>query len=234
MKNNPNSIAKSIIIAGIIIAGSIFLTKGEGGGIATNTDGRDDNAAASIKNFRLPGEKDHTKGNPNAKVTIVEFSDFECPFCARFHPTLSKAVEEYDIKWVYRHYPLSQIHSRALTASVASECVAKLGGNDAFWNFANGLFENQRNLGLSLYEQGVQELGIDLDKFRTCMEDDNIVQIVKDDLDEVLSIFGQKGTPFSVVITASGDFFPFEGALPYKDPSSPADVSRIIEQALEN
>lgn len=86
---------------------------------------------------------DHIKGDPStAQITIIEYSDFECPFCARFHPVLEKIVAESNgsIAWVYRQFPLVQIHQNAMERTVASECVAKLKGNDAFWEYADLLF----------------------------------------------------------------------------------------------
>ena len=88
-------------------------------------------------------DTDHIKGDPTtAKITIIEYSDFECPFCARFHPVLERVVSESNgsIAWVYRQFPLTQIHQNAMDRVIASECVAQLKGNDAFWKYADLLF----------------------------------------------------------------------------------------------
>lgn len=84
-------------------------------------------------------ESDHIYGNKNAEVTIVEYSDYECPFCKQFQPTLKKIVDESNgaVRWVYRHYPL---HQHSFEKLVAAECVAKLKGNDAFWQYGDLLF----------------------------------------------------------------------------------------------
>lgn len=84
--------------------------------------------------------EDHIKGSMDAPVMIVEYSDFDCPFCARFHGVMNTIVKKYDgeVAWVYRHFPLEQLHPNAKAVSVASECVAKLGGNEAFWVFTDG------------------------------------------------------------------------------------------------
>jgi len=89
-------------------------------------------------------ETDHIKGDPTkAQVTIIEYSDFECPICARFHPTLEKIVSESNgnIAWVYRQFPLTGIHPTAWAKTVASECIAQIKGNDAFWKYGNLLFK---------------------------------------------------------------------------------------------
>ena len=85
---------------------------------------------------------DHYRGAKDAKIVLVEYSDFECPFCQRFHPTMTQILQDYptDVAWVYRHYPLS-FHPSAQKAAEASECVAKLEGVEAFWEFADSLYE---------------------------------------------------------------------------------------------
>jgi len=88
-------------------------------------------------------ETDHILGNPTtAQVTIIEYSDFECPYCKAYNTTLNKIVSESNgnIAWVYRHFPLVQIHANALEKAAASDCVAKLKGNDAFWKYKDLLF----------------------------------------------------------------------------------------------
>lgn len=87
----------------------------------------------------LVEEGDHLMGSENATVKIIEYSDYECPYCKMFQPTLQKIVEESNgtISWVYRHWP---IHSGSFEKLVAAECVAKIRGNDAFWEYTDLLF----------------------------------------------------------------------------------------------
>ncbi|MCA9366932.1 thioredoxin domain-containing protein [Candidatus Kaiserbacteria bacterium] len=85
--------------------------------------------------------EDHIKGSLDAPIKIVEYSDFDCPFCTRAHETLVEIMaENNDVAWVYRHFPLDSLHPNARTLATVSECVAKEGGNDAFWSFADGYF----------------------------------------------------------------------------------------------
>lgn len=84
-------------------------------------------------------EGDHLYGNPNASVKIIEYSDFECPYCKIFHATLAKTVAESggEVSWVYRHWP---IHQNSFSKLVAAECVSQIKGNDAFWEYSDLLF----------------------------------------------------------------------------------------------
>lgn len=83
-------------------------------------------------------DKDHLYGNKNARYVLIEYSDFECPFCKRFHPTAQQLVTDYkgQLSWVYRHFPLP-FHPSAQEFAESSECIAKLAGNDAFWKWGD-------------------------------------------------------------------------------------------------
>lgn len=87
---------------------------------------------------------DHIRGNDGSVITLIEYSDLECPFCASFHPTVSRITGEYPgkIRWAYRHLPLTQIHSHALPAAKASECAAEQG---KFWEYINLLFTHGKD-----------------------------------------------------------------------------------------
>ncbi len=98
----------------------------------------------SVRGFEA--ENDHYKGSKNPQITLIEYSDYECPFCARVHPTLERVVENHsNTTWVYRHLPLG-FHQQAVPAAVAAECVAEHEGNDAFWEFSDAVFGNPDGL----------------------------------------------------------------------------------------
>ncbi|MEX2013854.1 MAG: thioredoxin domain-containing protein [Parcubacteria group bacterium] len=223
---NGYGVPVAIVVAGLLVAGAVFWS-GNGSSVASNTD--TNHAGIEPRGeFRMPDETDHVRGNPDASIAIVEFSDLECPFCAQIHPTLSRIVEENeDVKWVFRHFPLSTIHSRALSAAVASECVARLGNNDNFWTFADAAFANQRRLGDGWYKEMAATFGIDSSAFQNCLNDKSVVALIQTDLDEATGT-GGRGTPYVVVVTPKGNLVPFSGALPIQQ------VMALIEQARNN
>ncbi|MBP9711902.1 MAG: thioredoxin domain-containing protein [Candidatus Pacebacteria bacterium] len=101
-----------------------------------------------IKNAPLPvtirpiSPDEHIFGNPNGKFIIVEYSDLECPYCKQFHATMHSLVaEKSNVGWVYRHYPIPQLHSKAPHESEASECAWEQGGNEAFWKYVDKIYQ---------------------------------------------------------------------------------------------
>lgn len=228
--NNQLLIPGSIVVAGLFIAIAIFFSGGGSASVGENGgENFGNNGSGSASAIRAVSEDDNIFGNPDAKVSIVEFSDYECPFCARLHPTLERVVAESEgeVNWVYRHFPLTSIHPNAQGASIAAECVARLSGNDAFWNYTQTLFDNQRALRTNLFVSEAVALGIDEGQFTSCLADSSVAEAVEQDFNEAISA-GGRGTPFSVIISANGEHFPFSGALPYEQ------LNPLIEQALVN
>ncbi len=162
---------------------------------------------------------EHSKGSSNAQITLVEYSDFECPFCARFHPTTMQILKDYGskVRLVYRTYPLP-FHPNAQKAAEAGECVAKVGGNDAFWKYADAVFAKQNELGGKLSPeaiiQAVTTAGVNADTVKTCMDSGEMAAKVKADMDGG-SAAGINGTPGTVIVTKDGPQELIGGALPY-------------------
>lgn len=179
---------------------------------------------------------DHLQGNPDAAVHVIEYSDFECPFCKSFHPTMQQAFDEYGksgkLAWVYRHFPLDSIHSKARKEAQASECAAELGGNEAFWKFTNNLFEitpSNDRLDLAVLPDIAEGLGIDRAKFEACLSGDErggkYADHIESDLQNAVAA-GGNGTPYTVVVATNGKTFPISGAMPY------AALKEVIDLAL--
>ncbi len=175
---------------------------------------------------------DWYKGNKNAKVVLVEYSDLECPFCIRFHPTMQQVMKEYGdkVKWVYRHYPLS-FHANAQKEAEAAECAGKLGGNDSFWKYADAIFArtsgNGTGFALDKLVPLAQELGLNEAPFKQCLDSGEMAQKVKDQMAKGTEE-GVTGTPGTIIIDAKGTTQFINGALPFEQ------VKPMIEKALQS
>jgi len=102
-----------------------------------------DDVKSIQKDLKPVSPDDHILGNKDAKIVIVEYSDLECPFCKVFHNTMHKVVEKSngDVAWVYRHYPIPQLHKKAFHEAEATECAWEQKGNEGFWKYMDKLFE---------------------------------------------------------------------------------------------
>lgn len=163
-------------------------------------------------------DKDHIRGNTDAQITLLVYSDYECPFCKSFHPTLQELMKEYEgkIRWVYRHYPLS-FHQNAQKQAEAAECIAELGGNDAFWNFSDTIFERttSNGVGFALDALGplAAELGVDQQTFQTCLDSGKYAKVVQESITQG-SAAGVSGTPATFLIDQKGKSQLLVGAQP--------------------
>ncbi|HEU0050788.1 MAG TPA: thioredoxin domain-containing protein [Patescibacteria group bacterium] len=157
---------------------------------------------------------DHIRGNKNAKVTLIEYSDFECPYCKRFEPTVEQALKDYpnDVRLVYRHYPLS-FHQNAEKEAEASECAAKLGGDAAFWKYHDKIYaettSNGTGFSLDRLVPLAGEIGLDKAKFQTCLDSGQMKAKVDADYASGNDA-GVEGTPATFV---NGQLV--SGAVPY-------------------
>lgn len=169
-------------------------------------------------NIKPVTNKDHIRGNQNAKVTLVEYSDLECPFCKQFHPTMKQLLTTYGnkIRWVYRHFPLP-FHQNAQKEAEASECVAELGGNDAFWNYVDKIFERttSNGTGFALDQLGplASEVGVSQQAFQTCLDSGKYAQLVKDEEADDQQA-GVTGTPSTFIVNSKGQSQLIVGAQP--------------------
>lgn len=233
IKNNFSrsnfSIPISIIVAGLMISGAILYSsadKNKEKNISAKKTAQVQNLPSQPSNNNaqrpLPSDKNapniqtfeitkdnHIRGDFNAPITLVEFSDFECPFSGRHYPTLDKISNDYKgkIRWVYKHFPLS-FHQNAQKAAEASECASEQG---KFWEYHDKLFENQ-STGYSLekFKQWAKDLRLGSGKFNDCLDSGKFAQKVKDDFQEGTQK-GVNGTPATFV---NGQLI--SGALPYE------------------
>ena len=154
-------------------------------------------SSATEKNNEGIEVTDHIKGNPEAAVTLVEFSDFQCPACASFQPVMEKVMKSYGdkLRFEYKHFPLP-IHPYAQQAALAAEAAGQQG---KFYEYHDLLFKNQQAWSTSvtpgsLFIQYAEELGLDIDQFRRQQKSSILRDAIRGDLAEAREL-GLTGTP---------------------------------------
>lgn len=206
---NPFAIPIAIVVAGAFVALAIFFSNSGKDTNPSNLPGALTPAfkVASQKMDISPiGENDHILGNPSAQVVIVEYSDTECPFCKRFHSTMHSIVDEFGksgaVAWVYRHFPLDSLHKKARNEAQATECAARLGGNEKFWAYIDRLFEitpSNDNLDPKELPVIAKFAGLNEKTFADCLASGADSQKIENQFQEAVAA-GGTGTPFSILI----------------------------------
>jgi protein-disulfide isomerase len=165
------------------------------------------------------------QGKAKAPVTIVEFSDFECPFCGRYiketYPQiLKKYVDTGKVKYVFRHFPLP-MHANAAGAANAAECVREQGGDKMFFEYHDTLYANQSDLSVPKLKEYASKLDIDQQKFAACVDGNKFADAITKDFTEG-GKYGVRGTPAFFI-----NGMPLSGAQPI------AAFEAAIDEALK-
>lgn len=201
----------SIIIAGGLIAGAIYLTNSKPNtaakGVADIAKGAEQAPEVVIAPVSAV---DHVQGDASkAKVTIIEYSDTECPFCKRHHQTLSRIYKEYgasgDVAWVYRHFPLD-FHKKAPKEAEATECASELGGSKAFWDYIGLIYTNTPSndgLDTALLPEFAEQVGLDKTAFTKCLNSGKYAAKITEAKNAGLKA-GARGTPHTVLVVRDG------------------------------
>lgn len=187
----------SLFFSLLTFASSLAISSKLSGGAAVADDNDDAAPTGGSPSANAPSaDDDPVKGDEDAPVTIIEFSDFQCPFCARFYsetlPQLqSQYVDTGKVKLVFRDFPLTSIHPQAQKAHEASECADE---QDKFWEYHDILFENQGSLDVASLKSYAADLRLDTNKFNTCLDSGKYAgEIRKDTADGAQA--GVTGTP---------------------------------------
>lgn len=195
----------AILLGALIISGTIFYTRGSFGVGKAQIGGAGTVREEKPVQVKL-GPNEHMLGNPNAKVTIVEFSDFQCPFCRRFWadalPQIKKEyVDTGKAKFIYKHYPLS-FHPGAKPAAEASECANEQG---KFWEYHDKIFAEQAKQGQGTIQFGKPELknwasqiGLNTSQFNQCLDSGKYFKLIEDSV-AYGSEIGVSGTPTTFI-----------------------------------
>lgn len=211
-KNLEFSPAISILVAGFLIAGAIIfvnLNPASGAAVAGDTLPKDTSVPA-------PRESDHRYGSEDAPIVLVEYSDFQCPYCTSVYSTLKRLVDESngEVAWIMRHLPLESIHPEARPSGLAAECVAEQLGDEGWYKFADAIFADQGNMNSGRYLTLANELGANGAEYLSCVSSKKYDQRITDEAAEA-QVAGANGTPFTVVV-GNGAQVPISGALPYE------------------
>ena len=207
---NALTVPLAIVVAGGLIAAAVFLRGNEN--LATSSEASRPAAPLSPPDLEAMAlrpvdvTRDHIRGNPNADIIFVEFSDTECPFCKRFHETMRLIINEYGksgtVTWVYRQFPIVGLHSKAPKEAEALECAAELGGNGTFWEYTDRLFSvTPSNDGLDAAElpRIAADVGLDAEAFSQCLSSGRHGSRVQADYADGVAV-GVGGTPHSVLV----------------------------------
>jgi protein-disulfide isomerase len=146
-----------------------------------------------FQRYSIPVEDSYTLGPADAPITLVEFSDYQCPYCRRWHDEVYEpllAAYPGKIKFVYRHLPLTSIHPDAFPAAEAAMCA---GEQDAYWQFHEKLFGNE-SLGRNNFVEYARDLGLDVQAFEACVDERKYQEQVQADVDFAVDL-GIRSTP---------------------------------------
>ncbi len=196
----------AIIIAAIIIGGAMLIS-GRG---TTYTVPKAKIATVLIP---APTVDDRRLGNPDSPVTIVEYSDTECPYCKVFQQTMHDLIDSYGkdgtVSWVYRHFPLYKpgpdgrsLHSRAGKEAEASECAFELGGMSGFWKYLDQVYSitnSNNSLDPAQLYVIAKNLGFDSTAFRSCLDSDRYAERISKAFEDAVAA-GGTGTPYVALI----------------------------------
>ena len=145
--------------------------------------------------YRVPVDDSPTRGPADALVTIVESSDFECPFCKRVGPAMKQVEENYrgKVRFVFKHNPLA-FHPKALPSAIAAEEGRAQGGSAKFWEMHDRLFDSARSLDRPALEAAAQAAGLDMDAFRKALDEKRHESRIRRD-QALVNALGANGTP---------------------------------------
>lgn len=240
-KNPLNNAAVTFGLIAVLVGGAFYLghltTKMkymEGGLLGQNQAQNEPAEEPTIFDYISPIEnvvslkdQDHVKGNKDARFAIIEYSDFECPYCAAAHTNLTELLNSRDdAYWVYRHLPLD-FHPSAEPLAKASECIFNQGGEEGFWSAVDAIFTTNQYTSSNL-GQLATDLGFDAALLESCVSSDETLERVQTDVADA-NAMGITGTPGIIVNdTQTGKAMLIPGAFPAED------IIQVMDFMLEN
>lgn len=216
------SIPAAIVIGGIILAVAVY--------VSMRKPELLNSGIGNPSLVRPVSASDHILGNPSATVFIVEYADFDCTFCKVFNDTLHQIIASEgangNVAWVFRQFPLSEIHPNALSHARAAECAALVGGTEVFWKFADALYANQP-IDPTTYGTIAASVGLTGDRFATCYAaaSSTLDERILADRQNALDI-GAQGAPYALILSPHKAPIVVDGAYSY------TDLKVLLNQAL--
>jgi len=220
-ESNKFLVPLAIVVAGGLVAGAIYF----GGSKQPTTNNQQPTTEIEIAPV---SDKDHILGSRNAELVIVEYSDTECPFCKVFHNTMKEVLRIYggDVAWVYRQLPIPQLHALAMKEAEATECAAELGGNQAFWNYLDTVFEKTNSndsLDPAELPKIAVSVGLNESAFNDCLASGRHLAAIQASIVEAAKA-GARGTPYSVILSKDGTKTVINGAEPLANVKAKIDA----------
>lgn len=224
MKDASPSLVIPIAIAlgGVLVAGAVYLSVRPPEASTASSTGNP-SLVAPI------GPADHVLGNPGAKVAVIEYADYDCEFCKQFDTTMHQIMATEgasgQVAWVYRDYPLTQLHPNALKAAEAADCVAQASGNSVYWKFGDSLFAGQP-VDPNDFFTLAQQAGADTNAMASCLQNASTTvdaAIAADSANAVA--VGALGTPYSVIVISGAAPVVINGAWPYDELKAAIDAA---------
>ncbi len=205
-QNTSSTVPLAIIFGFCMIALAVYFSNSEKNieKIPTDTTKAEENYL--INQIKTVDEKDYIKGNPNAPILLIEYSDYECPTCTEFYSSLKKVMNEFGatgkIAWVYRQFPLSSTSPNSDKLSETALCVGEVGNNTAFWKYTDSVFTERQPDGLTdmtKLEEIVKGTGIDRDLFESCVRNGRNKKLLEKNKNEALEA-GIKILPHTFIV----------------------------------
>lgn len=223
MTRNLSIVPASIILAGAVLAVTIYAVRHEKAPVQSQRD---------LAQMTPVGPQDHLIGDTDPVVTLVTYTDLDCEFCKRFQEVMEQIITEYgdtgNVAWVMRHFPILALHENSSSHAKAAECAGKQGGEKVFWQFISALHAATLPGELfptSGYGPLAKGLGLSDTALLSCVAGTEFDDRVARDFENGLKI-GVESTPFTVILVKGSDPFTVSGFLPYDA------MKTIIERAL--
>ena len=218
-----STIAAVVLVVTMMDGNGFDFVKSDKADTIAADDADDPTAQPTQEAVNVPevNSEDNVKGKDNAKVTLISYSDFECPYCAKFRDTMDELLDEYgnDVRLVFRHFPLS-FHANARSAAMAAECA---GEQDMFWEMYQEIFDANElgTMSVDAWKQAAEDLGLDTDQFDECLDSEKYANKINEQMQAGVEA-GVRGTPATFI-----NGMMVSGALPYDT------IKQVIESELQ-